>query len=205
MSARRKRRTSGTRQPETRTRELGAPVVVAARYPQELLAQIDAARADEPRQRWLVEAARQRLEREGSAIELHWKAYTYSGAHRICVAGPFMLLVGDDNWSTRFTVAGTGSINCGGDASDIHEAHAAAVAAVERIARTIDPHAVIRDHGTREAFECQIGADHEPADTVEELLAAALARREEWRPSAALIAQARALLSISAEREAVES
>lgn len=60
----RKRRTSGTRQPETRTRDLGAPVVVAARYPQELLAQIDAARADEPRQRWLVEAARQRLERE---------------------------------------------------------------------------------------------------------------------------------------------
>jgi hypothetical protein len=60
----RKRRTSGTRQSETRTRELGAPVVVAARYPQELLAQIDAARADEPRQQWLVEAARQRLERE---------------------------------------------------------------------------------------------------------------------------------------------
>lgn len=51
-----KRRASGTRQPETRTRELGAPVVVAARYPQELLARIDAARADEPRQRWLVEA-----------------------------------------------------------------------------------------------------------------------------------------------------
>lgn len=59
-----RKRTSGTRQPETRTRDLGAPVVVAARYPQELLAQIDAARADEPRQRWLVEAARQRLERE---------------------------------------------------------------------------------------------------------------------------------------------
>lgn len=60
----RKRRASGTTQPESRTRELGSPVVVAARYPQELLAQIDAARADEPRQRWLVETARQRLERE---------------------------------------------------------------------------------------------------------------------------------------------
>lgn len=66
MTARRKRRTSGTRQPETRTRELGSPVVVAARYPQELLAQIDAARADVPRQRWLVEAARQKLEREAA-------------------------------------------------------------------------------------------------------------------------------------------
>jgi len=63
-TARKPKGRSGTRQPETRTRDLGAPVVVAARYPQELLAQIDAARADEPRQRWLVEAARQRLERE---------------------------------------------------------------------------------------------------------------------------------------------
>lgn len=70
----RKRRTSGTRQPETRTRELGAPVVVAARYPQELLARIDAARADEPRQRWLVEAARQRLEREDTAAEAEARA-----------------------------------------------------------------------------------------------------------------------------------
>jgi hypothetical protein len=137
-------------------------------------------------------------------IELHWEAYTYSGARRICIAGPFMLHVGDDNWSTRLTVDGVGAIDCRGDASSIHEAHEAAVAAVERIARTIDPHAVIRDHGTREAFECRIGADHEPADTVEELLAAALARREEWRPSAALIAQARALIKSSAERETVE-
>lgn len=60
----RERRASGTQLPEARTRELGSPVVVAARYPQELLAEIDAARADEPRQCWLVEAARQRLERE---------------------------------------------------------------------------------------------------------------------------------------------
>lgn len=64
-----KRRASGTYLPETRRTELGSPVVVAARYPQELLAAIDAARADEPRQRWLVEAARQRLERDGEKRE----------------------------------------------------------------------------------------------------------------------------------------
>lgn len=136
-----------------------------------------------------------------ATIELHWQAYTYSGARRICTAGPFMLHVGDDNWSTRFTVDGMGAIDCGGDASSIHEAHAAAVAAVERIARAIDPHVVIRDHGTREAFECRIGADREPADTVEELLAAALARRAEWRPSESLIAQARALISAAEKRK----
>lgn len=49
---------------EGEKRSAGLPVGVAARYPQELLAAIDAARADKPRQRWLVEAARQRLERD---------------------------------------------------------------------------------------------------------------------------------------------
>lgn len=52
---------------QARTRELGAPVVVAARYPQELLAAIDAARGETARQVWLVEAARARLEQEDTA------------------------------------------------------------------------------------------------------------------------------------------
>lgn len=59
---------------QARTRELGAPVVVAARYPQELLARIDAARGPTARQTWLVEAARQRLEsdalQDAAAAEL---------------------------------------------------------------------------------------------------------------------------------------
>lgn len=67
MTRRKTKSRSGPQQPESRRRELGAPIVVAARYPQELLARIDAARADEPRQRWLVEAARQRLERDDGA------------------------------------------------------------------------------------------------------------------------------------------
>lgn len=59
-----KRKKPKPKKTEGEKREAGLPVVVAARYPQELLAAIDVARADEPRQRWLVEAARQRLERE---------------------------------------------------------------------------------------------------------------------------------------------
>lgn len=51
---------------QARTRELGAPVVVSARYPQELLAEIDAARGEQPRQQWLVEAARERLAKDGA-------------------------------------------------------------------------------------------------------------------------------------------
>jgi len=66
MSTKRKPR-SRPQRTEQRARELGAPVVVSARYPQALLDAIDAARADEPRQRWLVEAATQRLEREDGA------------------------------------------------------------------------------------------------------------------------------------------
>ncbi len=62
----RKRKRSGSRQPEARTRELGAPVVVSARYPQELLAAIDAARGEQPRQQWLVEAATERLAKDGA-------------------------------------------------------------------------------------------------------------------------------------------
>jgi hypothetical protein len=57
---------SGSRQPESRTIELGSPVVVSARYPQELLAEIDAARGEQPRQQWLVEAARERLAKDGA-------------------------------------------------------------------------------------------------------------------------------------------
>lgn len=59
-----RRRASGPDIPESRRRELGSPVNVSARYPQDLLAAIDAARGDTARQAWLVEAARQRLERE---------------------------------------------------------------------------------------------------------------------------------------------
>ena len=59
---------------QARTRELGAPVVVSARYPQALLDAIDAARGDSPRQRWLVEAATQRLEREDTAAETEARA-----------------------------------------------------------------------------------------------------------------------------------
>jgi hypothetical protein len=55
-------------------RERGAPVVVSARYPQALLAAIDAARGESPRQRWLVEAAAQKLEREDTAAEAEAQA-----------------------------------------------------------------------------------------------------------------------------------
>lgn len=61
-----KRKRTRPQRTEARARELGAPVVVSARYPQELLAAIDAARGETARQVWLVEAARQRLEREKS-------------------------------------------------------------------------------------------------------------------------------------------
>jgi len=52
-----KRKRTRPQRTEARARELGAAVVVSARYPQELLAAIDAARGDVPRQRWLVAAA----------------------------------------------------------------------------------------------------------------------------------------------------
>ena len=60
MSRRRRSR------PDTqeRTRELGAPIVVSVRLPQELRDAIDAVRGATSRTRWLVEAARERLERE---------------------------------------------------------------------------------------------------------------------------------------------
>jgi len=45
-------------------RDDGLPVVVSARYPPALLKSIDDTRGETPRQTWLVEAARQRLERD---------------------------------------------------------------------------------------------------------------------------------------------
>lgn len=45
-------------------RDDGLPVVVSARYPPALLKSIDDARGETPRQTWLLEAARQRLERD---------------------------------------------------------------------------------------------------------------------------------------------
>lgn len=45
-------------------REDGLPVIVSARYPPALLKSIDDARGETPRQTWLLEAARQRLERD---------------------------------------------------------------------------------------------------------------------------------------------
>lgn len=62
-----KRRASGPDIPEARRRALGSPVNVSARYPQDLLAAIDAARGETPRQAWLVQAARDRLARLESA------------------------------------------------------------------------------------------------------------------------------------------
>lgn len=63
MTTRKRKRTRPQRT-EARARELGAPVVVSARYPQDLLAAIDSARGETPRQAWLVQAARDRLARE---------------------------------------------------------------------------------------------------------------------------------------------
>lgn len=60
--------TTRRRKPKARTesakRARGLPVVVSARYPQDLLAAIDSARGETPRQAWLVQAARDRLARE---------------------------------------------------------------------------------------------------------------------------------------------
>jgi hypothetical protein len=56
---------SGPQQPESRRRELGAPIVVSVRLPQDLRDAIDAERGTTSRTQWLVEAARERLERAG--------------------------------------------------------------------------------------------------------------------------------------------
>ena len=64
MTKRKTKNRSGPQQPESRTRELGAPIVVSVRLPQDLLAAIDAERGTTSRTQWLVEAARERLERE---------------------------------------------------------------------------------------------------------------------------------------------
>lgn len=64
MTKRKTKSRSGPQQPESRTRELGAPIVVSVRLPQELRDAIDAVRGTTSRTRWLVEAARERLERE---------------------------------------------------------------------------------------------------------------------------------------------
>lgn len=60
--------TARKRKPKARTesakRARGLPVVVSARFPQDVLAAIDAARGETPRQTWLVQAARDRLARE---------------------------------------------------------------------------------------------------------------------------------------------
>lgn len=60
--------TARKRKPKPRTesarRARGLPVVVSARYPQDLLAAIDDARGETSRQAWLVQTARDRLARE---------------------------------------------------------------------------------------------------------------------------------------------
>lgn len=61
---RKPRSRSGPQQSESRTRELGAPIVVSVRLPQDLLAAIDAERGTTSRTQWIVEAARERLERK---------------------------------------------------------------------------------------------------------------------------------------------
>lgn len=65
MTKRKTKSRSGPQQPESRTRELGAPIVVSVRLPQDLLAAIDAERGETSRSQWVVEAARERLERAG--------------------------------------------------------------------------------------------------------------------------------------------
>ena len=64
MTKRKTKSRGGPQQPESRRRELGAPIVVSVRLPQELRDAIDAVRGATSRTRWLVEAARGRLERE---------------------------------------------------------------------------------------------------------------------------------------------
>lgn len=64
MTKRKAKGRSGPQQSESRTRELGAPIVVSVRLPQDLLAAIDAERGTTSRTQWIVEAARERLERK---------------------------------------------------------------------------------------------------------------------------------------------
>jgi hypothetical protein len=61
-----KHKTKSRSRPDTqeRTRELGAPIVVSVRLPQELRDAIDAVRGATSRTQWIVEAARERLERK---------------------------------------------------------------------------------------------------------------------------------------------
>ena len=65
MTKRKPKSRSGPQQPESRRRELGAPIVVSVRLPQDLRDAIDAERGATSRTQWLVEAARERLERVG--------------------------------------------------------------------------------------------------------------------------------------------
>ena len=57
----RKRSRSGSPLPEARRREIGSPLAVTVRYPQDVLSAIDAARGDTSRSAWLLAVARAAL------------------------------------------------------------------------------------------------------------------------------------------------
>lgn len=136
-------------------------------------------------------------------IDLHWQGYTYSGARRVGKAGPFALYVGDDYWSWSF-VFGESRTSGSGEARDIHEARAAVVQRITEIVHAIDPTAVILDHATREAFECPIGVDLDPADTAAQLFDAALKRRPEFQPPKAMLDAAWVIVNNESDRLASE-
>lgn len=122
---------------------------------------------------------------------IKWVACMYANVFRRGTVGPFVLHCGDDSWSVRLNGWGTRE----GKATSIHEAREIAVSRCRELLAAIDPEINLVDPATREAFECELGADGESADSVAALIAAALARHPYHRPSAELIEAARVLLA----------
>lgn len=122
-------------------------------------------------------------------LVIEWRACTYAGYTRRGTVGPFDLHCGDEHWSAKLDGWGTHE----GKATSIHEARETAVSRCRELLAAIDPEIELVDPATREAFECELGADGEPADSVAALIAAALARHPYHRPSAEMLDDARAL------------
>lgn len=122
-------------------------------------------------------------------LVIEWRALTYAGYTRRGTVGPFDLHCGDEHWSAKLDGWGTRE----GRATSIHEARETAVSRCRELLAAIDPEIKLVDPATREAFECELGADGEPADSVASLIAAALARHPYHRPSAEMLDDARVL------------
>lgn len=121
-------------------------------------------------------AAEHRRAGANTVLHLHWETCTYAGFRRVARGGPFTVHIGNEGWSGDARFGDDGGLQWAGNASNIHDAAQDARAWVERIARHIDPTAVVVDHATPESRECTLGMGGEPADSVAQIVAAAAAR-----------------------------